>query len=75
MRGSFLNRPFLHLVRDDVGGLEIQFLPFFNRTLQVLVNLFRQTFLHHGIVEYVFAEDFCYIIIFTHNPYILSLKM
>ena len=61
MRGSFLNRPFLHLVRDDVCRRRIQFLAFPDRFLQLLINLLGQTFLHHGIVEHVFPKNSRYI--------------
>ena len=65
----FLDRPLFHLMRDHISGLEIELFPLFNGLFQILVNLFRQTFLHHRVIEYIFTENirnidqFC-----THSP-------
>ena len=52
---------------DDVSRFKIQLFSFLNRFLQIFVNLFRQTFLHHSVIENIFSEDFGYIDLFcTH---------
>ncbi len=61
MGRPFLDRPLLHLVCDHIGCSKAQFLAFFDRLLQILINLLGQTFLHNLIVEYIFPKYLSYI--------------
>ena len=68
MRRAFFNRPLFHLMSYDIGRLQIKFPALFDRVLQIFVNLFRQTLLHHCIVKNILSKNFSYIDCFcTHN--------
>ena len=57
-------------MRNDIGRHKIQFLAFLNRLLQIFVDFFRQTFLHHGIIKNIFPKNICYIKCFTHVSFV-----
>lgn len=56
-----------------IGCFKIKFFSFINYFMKSFVNLFRKTFLHNGIIKYVFAENVYYVKIITHFHNILSL--
>ncbi len=57
----FFDRPFFHLMCNDVCCLYIQFCTFFDRLFQLLVHLFRETLLHHCVIENIFPKNIRYI--------------
>ena len=72
---SFFDRPFLHLMRDDVRRLKIQILTFIHNFMEFLVDFFRKAFLHNRIVKNVLSENIGYIVVlffFAHFHNILS---
>ena len=69
VRGALLDRPLFHLMGNNIRRHQIKLFPFLDRSLQILVNLLRQTLLHYRIIKYVFSKNSGYIQQFTHSSY------
>ncbi len=61
MGSTLFNGPFLHLVCNNVSGLDIEFTTFTDRFFQFLIRLLRKAILHDGVVKDIFAIDIFHI--------------
>ena len=61
-------------MRDHVRGLNIQLFAFFDRFLQIFIDLFPKTLLHHCVIKYVYTKTLCYTNWFSahYNTFILA---
>ena len=64
--GPFLDRPFLHFMRNHIRCGQIKVTALTDDGFQFRVNFFRQSFLHDGIIEHILAENLCNIDVITH---------
>ena len=60
MGGAFLDGPVLHRIRDHFrrGGTELT--AFFDRLLQIFIDLPGEALTHHPVIEYILAEYLIY---------------
>ena len=56
VRNALFYRPILHRIGDDIGGLAVESFAELYALSDLLINLFRQPSLHHGIVKNHGAE-------------------
>ena len=65
---ALLQRPFLHLMGHHISHRQVKLLTLPDGLLQLLINLLRQTLLHHRIIKHIFAENLGNIRLPFHNP-------
>ena len=67
MSGTFFNSPLLHSSCHHFRCHGVQFFSLIQGLVQFLVNLFRQLFQHHFIVENIDTKKFCCVLKFFHS--------
>ena len=68
VRGTLLDGPLLHRVRDHVGDLDVERLAAFDGAHERLVRDGRQALRHHVLVEHHGSIDFGYVRRHAHAP-------